>query len=113
MIEADPRELGKSDSEDSKVDAGNAEPEGEEADDRAGERGDRRRDQKADPRRDPVASEQRRGDVSTETGIEGVAERKLAGEAHHDVPGLAGESEIEDNDQDRDEIIADEPGRGD
>src|ERR1700722_16284329 len=41
-----------------------------------------------------------------------MSERKLAGEAHHDVPGLAGISKIENDDEDREQIVVGKPRRG-
>ena len=42
----------------------------------------------AEPGRDAEMNEERRRGVGAEPDIEGVPERELPGEAHHDVPGL-------------------------
>ena len=47
-------------------------------------------------------------DVGAEPDIERVAERELAGEAHHDVPGLPEIGEVEDEDQDGQQVVVDE-----
>ena len=52
--------------------------------------------------------EQRRRDIGAEPDIERVAERELAGEAHHDVPGLAEIGEIEDENEDGQQVVVDE-----
>src|SRR5882762_9590462 len=44
---------------------------------------------------------ERSGGVGAKSNVKRMAKRKLAGEAHHDVPGLARIGEIEDQDQRR------------
>jgi hypothetical protein len=41
-----------------------------------------------------------------------MAERKLSGEAHHDVPGLPGIGEIQNEHEDSEQIVIDDPRRG-
>ena len=74
--------------------------------------GDRQRQRQADPRAYPEMEEQRRRRVGAEADVEGVAERELAGKAHHDVPGLAGIGEVEDEDEDREQVVVDKERRG-
>src|SRR5436190_12496806 len=51
--------------------------------------------------------------VGTEPDIDRMAERKLAGESHHDVPGLPHIGEVENEDQDREQVIVCEQRRDD
>ncbi len=111
MVEADARELGKGDGEDSEIDAAHAEAEGEKADDRAAQHRDRDRGAKTDPRPDAEMDVERGRGIAAEPDIDRVAERELAGKAHHHVPGLAGIGEVENDDQDRQQIVVSEPGR--
>src|SRR5580704_10859976 len=111
MVEADAGKFGKGDGENGEIDPGDAEAEGESADDRAARRGNRYRGEKPDPRSDAEAREQHCGDVSAEPGENRVAERQLAGEAHHDIPGLAGIGEIKNEDENGDEIVVGNPRR--
>ena len=67
---------------------------------------------KSEPGRDAVAREQERSDIGAEPDIERVPERQLPGKAHHDVPGLPGIGEIENENEDGEQIIADEKRRG-
>src|ERR1700730_16292154 len=110
MIEADTEELGESDREDGEIDTGDAKAEGKEADHRPASDRQRNREQHADPRRDAELDEQRRGRVGADADIERVAKRELASEAHHDVPRLADISEVQDEDENREQVIAGETG---
>ena len=74
--------------------------------------GDRQRQGQADPRAHAEVEEQRRRRVGAEADVERMAERELAGKAHHDVPGLAGIGEVEDEDEDREQVVVDEERRG-
>ena len=60
----------------------------------------------------PKCTIERRRRVGAEPDIERVAERELAGEAHHDVPGLADVGEVEDQDQHGEQVVAGEQRRG-
>ena len=111
MVEADAGELGEGDGEDREIDAGDAEAERQEADDRAAGHRDRDRGRKADPGTDAEMHVERRGCIGAEPDIDGVTERKLAGESHHHVPGLAGIGEIEDGDEDGEQIVVGEKRR--
>ena len=113
MVEADAGELGERDGQDGEIDAGDAEAERQEADDRAAGHRDRDRGQQAEPGADAEMHVERRGRVGAEPDIERVAERQLAGKAHHDVPGLADIGEIEDEDQDGEQIVVGEQRRDD
>src|SRR5215813_5704118 len=104
MVEGDTRELGKGDGEQCKINARDAEAKAEPADHCTEDRGDRDRSEHTEPGADPEVEPEQRTDVAAEPDIERVPERELPGEAHHQVPSLADESEIEDQDQHRDEI---------
>ena len=112
IVEADAGELGEGDGQDGEINAGNAEAEGEIADDRAAGGGDRNGGEEAEPWADAEAGEQHRRDITGKPDIERMAERKLPGEAHHDVPGLPGIGEIQNEDEDGEQIIVDQPRRG-
>src|SRR5271169_2432572 len=112
MIKADAGEFSESDSEDREINAGDAEAKGKKADHCAAGRRNWDGSEKAQPGRKPEPGKQSRRNVSTEADIERVTERQLSGKAHHDVPGLAGKSEIENDDKNGDEIIVDDPRRG-
>src|SRR5262249_2530614 len=58
----------------------------------------------AEPRSDAEIDPKQRRDVGTQPDIERVAERQLAGVAHHQVPGLADIGEIENQRQHRDQV---------
>ena len=111
MIEADAGELGERDGENGEIDPGDAEAEGEIADHRAAGGRDRDRGEHAEPR-----ARRRNGRTKSprrrrRARHRGVAERELPGKAHHDVPGLPGIGEIQNDDEDGEEIIVDEPRR--
>src|SRR5271156_5392831 len=112
MIEADAREFGEGDGENGEIDAGNAEPESQKADDRPADHGNRYRRQNTEPWADIVTHEQSCRDVAAKPDIDRVPERELAGKAHHDVPGLTGIGEVENDDQDGEQIVVDEKRRG-
>src|SRR5262249_55712211 len=111
MIEADARKFGKSNRQDRKIDAGDAETKRETANHRAAGRCCRYGGEEAKPRGDAETSKQYRGNVAAETGIDRMTERKLPGKSHHDVPGLTGKGEIENDDQNRQQVVVDEPWR--
>src|ERR1051326_2699779 len=113
MIEADAGELTKCNGQDREVDAGHAEAEGEEADDHAACDRDQDRDRHADPRPDAEMHVERRGRVGAKPDIERMAERQLAGKAHHHVPGDTGVGEIKNDDQHGEQIIVGEGRCGD
>ena len=86
--------------------AGQREAKAEIAHDRAGEGCRRDGGEDAGPWADAVMKEEAGGDVAAEAGIERVAQRKLAGEAHQDVPGLTDIGEVEDQDQHGEQVVA-------
>ena len=99
------RELRERNRQDRKIDAGDAEAEREEADEGPGKRRDGNRQRQPEPRRDAEMNVKRGGGIGAEADIERMAERKLAGEPHHDVPRLRGVGEVEDQDQDGEQIV--------
>ena len=113
VVEADAGELGERDGQDREIDAGDAEAERQESDDRAARHRDRDRGQQADPRTDAVMHVERGGRIGAEPDIDRVAERQLPGKAHHDVPGLPRIGEIENEDQDGQQVVVGEERRGD
>src|SRR6266581_2406257 len=96
VIEADARELGESDRQQGEIDARDAEAEGEEADHQAvygaGEDGEHKPYEGGNS----IMKKQSSGHISRHADVHRVAERELAGEAHHHVPGLAGVGEVKD-----------------
>src|SRR6185503_13081019 len=111
MIEADARELGEGDGEEREVHARDAETEREEADDEAERDAERDRGPQPGPRADAPMEEDPAGDVGADADVERVPERKLAREAHHDVPGLAGVGEVEDERRHRERVRTRKPGK--
>src|SRR5215831_5131296 len=111
MIEADARELCEGDGENCEVDPADPEAEGKKTDDGAARDRDRDRGGQAEPRPDTEMNVERRGCIGAEPDVNGVAERELAGEAHHHVPRLAGIGGIEDDDEDGEQIVVGDPGR--
>ena len=69
--------------------------------------------EQAEPRPDAEMHVERRRRIGAEPDIERVAERQLPGKAHHDVPGLPGIGEIENEDEHGEQIVAGEQRRGD
>src|SRR5688572_11477158 len=106
VVEADAREFREGDGEDGEVHAADAEAEGEEPDHRAGKRAQRDRRPEADPGAQAEMHVQRGRGIGAEAHVKRMPERELAGEAHHDVPGLADISEVQDEEADREEIPA-------
>ena len=111
VVEGDPRELAEGDGQQREVDAGQREAEAEIADDRAGDGGDGDAGEQADPRADAEMEVEAGRDVAAQPGIERVAERELAREAHQDVPGLPDIGEVEHQDQDGEPVLADQRRR--
>src|SRR5207237_5424052 len=67
---------------------------------------DQDREPQAGPRADAVVEEDRTRDVGADADVEGMAERKLPGESHHHVPGLAGIGEVQDQRRHRERVVA-------
>src|SRR5262249_62148606 len=111
LIEADACELGKGDGENREAPPADPEAEGKKTDDGAARDRDRDRGGQAEPRPDTEMNVERRGRISAKPDVNGVAERELAGEAHHHVPRLAGIGGIEDDDEDGEQIIVGYPWR--
>src|SRR5277367_2654258 len=109
MIKADAGKFGKGNGENGEIHPGHAKAEREKSDHRAASGRDRHRPQQSEPWSDAEAREQEGRDISTEADIDRVSKRQLSGEAHHDVPGLAGVSEIENDNENGDEIVVDDP----
>ena len=65
-----------------------------------------------EPRPDAEMHVERRRRIGAKADIERMTERQLAGKAHHDVPGLAGIGEIQNQDQHGEQIVAGEERRG-
>src|SRR5262249_46960370 len=84
---------------------GDAEAEGEKPDRCAA--GDRDRDRRTEPepRRDAEMNVEGGGYVGAETDEQRVAEGQLPGEAEHDVPCLAGISEVENEDENGQQVV--------
>src|SRR5690349_19366845 len=99
MVEPDPRNSGNRNRKNRKITPANAEPKREKSNRGTEGCGHRNNSDKSEPRRDAEASEQHRGDIAAETGIDRMTKRKLPGKAHHDIPGLTGKSKVEHNDQ--------------
>ncbi len=93
VIEANPRKLGKGDREQSEIDAADLVAEGEGADGGAEQCADSHRQPNARPGTEAEMKVKRGGGVSADAEIKRMAQRQLAGEAHHDVPRLAGVGE--------------------
>ena len=93
MIEADARELGECDGQEREVNAGDAVTEGEGAEQSAEGGANKDRQPDSDPRTDAIVKIERAGGIAADAEVQGMAERQLAGEAHHDVPRLAGVGE--------------------
>src|SRR3954453_1708609 len=113
MIKADARELRERNGEDGKINARGSETKCQKSDDRAARHRDRHGGDEPDPGGKAVVGVQRRCRIRAEPDIDRVAERKLAGESHHDVPCLTRVSEVEDQDQDGQKVIVGEARRGD
>src|SRR5712691_106091 len=111
MIEADPGKFGERDGEDREIDAGDPEPERQEGDECAACGGESNCARKPDPGGDPEMHVKRRARIAAETDEYRMAERELAGKAEHDVPGLAGIGEIEDEDEDGEQVVVGDEGR--
>src|SRR5262245_52616727 len=111
MIEPDPRKLSERDGENSEIDTGNTETEGQEAYKGTGERRDRNCHKQPDPWADSKMNIERRRGIGAQPDIERVTERQLAGKAHHDVPGLAGIRKVQDQYQYGEDVIAREQRR--
>ena len=78
VVEADAREFGERDGQDREIDAGDAEAERQESDDRAARHRDRHRGEQPDPRADAEMHVERRRRIGAEPDIDRVAERELA-----------------------------------
>src|SRR6516162_1546735 len=111
VVEADARKFGKGDRQNREINAGDAETKRQKSNRGAADSRHWNDSKESKPRCNTEASEQHRGNVAAEAGIDRVAERELPGKSHHDIPGLAGESEVEHDDQDGQQVIVDEPGR--
>src|SRR6185437_6875025 len=109
MVEENAGEFVEGDGDEREIDAGHAEAEGKHADNPPGEPRDDHAGQHPDPRQHAEMLEERAAQIGAEPEIEGMAEGKLAGEAHHDVPGLADRGSEEKDDEHRQQVIADEP----
>ena len=112
MVEADTREFRERDRKDREVNAGNSKTEREEADHRANCACDKKCRNDADPWAHAEFHVERGRHVCAEANIKCVAERKLAREAHHDVPTLTGIGKIKNRYQHDDQIVVRDEGRG-
>jgi hypothetical protein len=100
VVEGDAGEFREGDGEQCEVDAANAEAEAKPADHGRERGGNCNRREHPEPRPDAKLYEEQRGHIAAEPDIERVAERQLPGEAHHQVPGLTHQGEIEHHDED-------------
>ena len=105
MIEADSRELGEGDGQEGKVNAGDIAAERQDANKGTESDAGNDREPDADPGTEAVVKIERACAIGADAEILGVAEGELAGETHHDVPGLAGVGEQEEERGQRKEII--------
>src|SRR4029079_9097853 len=111
-VKSDPREFGKRNGENGEIDAGNPKPERKETDKRAGDCRDGDRHEQADPRAEAKMDVQRGRGIGAQSHIKCMAKRQLAGEAHHDVPGLARIRKVQDQNQHGEHVIAGKQWRG-
>src|SRR5262245_46224204 len=93
VIEADAAEFGEGDGEKREINAGDGKTKGEAADHQPSSNAERDGEPQPDPWTDAVVAVKRRRRVGTDAEIERVAKGKLTGEAHKNIPGLAGVGE--------------------
>ena len=110
MIEADARELGERDRQQREVGARDAEAKRQPADDGGHQHAHAHRHDHTQPWDDAEMLEQRRRGVSAQPDVQRMADRELAAETHHHVPGLAQIGEIQHQDHHRQQVAV-EPQR--
>src|SRR5581483_8569548 len=94
MIQTDAGKFRAGDREQREVDPGDAVAKGQRAERRAEKSAERGGQPQPRPGADAEVKVKSGGGVGAGAEIEGVAERKLPGKTHHDVPRLAGEGEV-------------------
>src|SRR6476646_8123421 len=113
MIESDAGKFGDGDCQDGEIDACNPKAERKKTDESAGCRRNRNCDNETEPGRCAEVHEQCSRSVGAKPDVKRVAERKVSGKAHQDVPGLSGIGEIKHEDEHGQQIIAGEQRRSD
>src|SRR5262249_48695691 len=106
MVKANAGKLGKGNGEDGKIDAADAKAKGQEANDCTRRGRARHGDPKPQPWAHAEVHVEGRCSVGAKPDVERVTQRKLAGKAHHDVPGLPDIGKVENQDEHGDEVVA-------
>src|SRR5215475_6128920 len=112
MIETDAGEFGARNGENGEIDPRHPKAEGEICNRRPARYRDGGRGNKADPRTDAEMHVERRRRVGAQSDEQRVAERKLPGQAEHDVPRLSDIGEVEDEDHHGEKVVAGEQREG-